>query len=152
YLLSISKNGQLGGGGTDTTAPTVASVTAPPLTAGGNHPYTFSVTFADNLALDPATLSNTNLVVNGPNGYSQATTFVGASPNTPATPLVATYSVPAPAEGWGTSNNGSYTIHLNGGQVGDTATPANTIAAADIGTFTVVIDTAPPVVSNLNAP
>jgi hypothetical protein len=152
YLLSISKNGQLGGGGSDTVAPAVAGISAPTLTAGGNHLYMFNVTYTDNVAVDPVTLSNTNLVVNGPHAYSQSATFVGANPNTPGASVVATYSIPAPPGGWATSTNGSYTIHLNGGQVGDTATPANTIPAGDIGTFTVAIDAVPPVVTHLTAP
>src|SRR5262249_20236251 len=79
-------------------------------------------------------------------------TFVSASPDTPAGTVVATYRVDAPAGGWVVGSDGTYTIHVNAGQVGDTAAPANTVAEADIGQFTVDIDVTPPVAAGLDAP
>jgi hypothetical protein len=115
--------------GTDTTAPAVTAATLPSITSASTSAYTFAVTYTDNVAINAATLGNNNLLVTGP-GYSKVATLVSSGLINGPT-IVATYSVPAPAAGWTTSSNGSYTVALQSNQVADTSgnfAPANSFA------------------------
>ena len=131
-------------GGSDTTPPT-ASVTAPDLTTGGTSTYDFTVTFSDNTAIDVSTLDNSDVLVTGPNSFSQVATFVSVDVNTDGTPRTATYQLNAPNVTWESTDNGTYTVDLVADQVSDTS--ANAAIASTLGTFDVNItptDTTPP--------
>jgi hypothetical protein len=120
----------------DTTAPT-ATLTATNIAApiSGNH--TFSVSYTDNAAIDPSTLDGSDVLVQGPNSYSQTAHFISFSGS--GNHYVAIYSVtpPAGATGWTANANGIYTVSMRSGQVTDTS--HNAVAAGAIGTFSVSI-------------
>jgi glucose/arabinose dehydrogenase len=124
----------------DTTLPT-ATLNANPLSVvpNSNSPYTFNVTYSDNVAVNSSTLDSTDLVVTGPNGYSQLATFVSAIPSTNGSPLTATYRITPQGGTWDTNEAGTYTVTLQANQVRDTS--SNAVVAATLGTFQVNVST-----------
>jgi fibronectin type 3 domain-containing protein len=125
-----------GGPSVSATRPTATLTSAAPITAATASPYTFNATYTDSLGINASTIGNQNIVVTG-TGYSQAATLVSTGLSNSPT-IVATYSVPAPAGGWATSTNGSYTITLQANQVADTS--GNFAAGpTSLGTFAVSI-------------
>jgi cyclophilin family peptidyl-prolyl cis-trans isomerase len=138
----------------DLVTPTVAAVS--PLTIGsGNNSFTFTVTYHDDVAIRPETISARNVQVTGPNSFSA----VGDATAAPAVALagtttqpngdiVATYRVtPTPGGPFTGANNGTYTVSMLATQVGDTS--GNIVAAGSIGALT--LDVTPPtaIASNL---
>lgn len=128
----------LGDGNVDTTPP-VAMVNVANITTGGSPTHSFTVTYTDDSAVSVASLGSSNLVVTGPNGYSNLVDFVGVDTPTDGTPRIASYSVAAPSGTWGVADNGSYHITVQNGQVTDTFN--NSIAESVLGAFTVAIAT-----------
>jgi hypothetical protein len=125
------------------TAPPTASASAPTVTTPGAAAQTVTVVYADNVGVDVGTLGTGDVVVTGPNGYAATATFVGSSGA--ATARSAVYTVPAPAGGWKSVHNGTYTIALAANQVADTA--GNVAAAGLIGSFAVALDATAPTVA-----
>jgi Domain of unknown function (DUF4347)/NPCBM/NEW2 domain/Glucose / Sorbosone dehydrogenase/Calx-beta domain len=125
----------------DTTAPT-ATLNAIPLSVSPNSttPYTFAVTYSDNVAVNSSTLDSTDLLVTGLNSYSQLATFVSATPSTNGSSLTATYRINPAAGAWDTNEAGTYTVALQTNQVRDTSN--NAVIAATLGTFQVDVSTA----------
>ena len=127
---------------TDTTAPT-ALLTASNLTSGGGGTYTFTVTYSDNVAVNVSTLNSSDVVVTGPNSFSQAATFVSVDTNSNGATRTATYRITAPGGTWDLTDNGTYNISLQASQVADTS--GNFAAAGSLGTFGVnIADTTAP--------
>jgi len=124
----------------DTTAPTVAANISD-ITAGDVPSHSFSVTYTDNTAVRVSTLGDGDFYVTGPNGFSNVVDFVGVDTPSDGTPRTAVYAVPAPGGLWDSSDNGVYVIHLQEGEVTDTAN--NAAPAGSIGSFTVSIASAP---------
>jgi glucose/arabinose dehydrogenase len=124
----------------DTTAP-IATLNASTLTTTPNSttPYTFTVTYSDNVAVNVSTLDSTDLLVTGPNNYSQLATFVSATPATNGSSVTATYRIAAPGSSWDTNESGTYTVALQGSQVSDTN--SNAIDSVTLGTFLVNVST-----------
>jgi hypothetical protein len=127
-------SGKLGTFTVDTVAPT-ASLKAANVTKAGGKTCTFSVTYADNLAVNAATLDNSDILVTGPNGFSQAAAFVSVNNRKYGTPRKATYRFVPPGGAWNAADNGTYTISIQPNQVTDRC--GNPVAAASLGTFTV---------------
>ena len=121
----------------DTTAPRAAA-TLPDITQSGDTTYTFTVSYGDNLAVDTASLGNGNIVVSGPNGLSQAATFVSADSPANGSLRVATYRISAPGGNWVSSADGEYTVSVQPSQITDVA--GNLMPAGPIGTFNVAAD------------
>src|SRR5262249_40200959 len=110
--------------------------------------YPFSITLTDETAVDVTTLAGTNILVTGPNGFSQLAAFVSAAPNTNGPSIVASYTITPPGGAWSTAANGTYTIAMQANQVKDTS--GNAVPAGSLGTFTVAIPaplffTSPPI-------
>ena len=103
---------------------------------------TFTVSYADNYALNVATLDGNDIVVSGPGGFTAAAAFVSVNVNSNGTARTATYSFSAPGGTWDTADTGTYTISLQAGQVSDTS--GNFAAAASLGTFAYPAPPAPP--------
>jgi glucose/arabinose dehydrogenase len=121
---------------TDVTPPTTI-INAPNLTTSGGNTYTFNVTYSDNTIVNVATLDSNDLLVTGPNGFSQLAKFVSVDDNSENSPRTATYSI-NPVEGnWNVSNNGTYAIALQANQVGDIN--GNFTEAGTVGSFKVDI-------------
>ncbi|MBH8576603.1 PQQ-dependent sugar dehydrogenase [Nostocaceae cyanobacterium CENA369] len=122
---------------TDITPPT-ATANAANLTTGGGDSYTFTVNYSDNTAVNVASLDNNDVIVTGPNGFTQSAALVSVDNNSNGSQRIATYKI-NPLEGttWNISNNGTYTIALQTNQVSDTK--GNFASAGSIGSFQVNI-------------
>lgn len=104
----------------DSTAPG-ATVNAAPITTGGAGTYSFTVTYADNIAFDVGTINTNNVSIATPNGGRITPTNVTFSANADDTQVVATYTIAAPGGDWGAEDNGAYSITLHTQSARDTA-------------------------------
>jgi hypothetical protein len=128
----------------DTQAPT-ATLQASAVTtsnAASSNPYKFSITFADNVAVDEATLLNALVEVVPPGAGApifatvNKTTANGTSDSIGnAQSFTVTYQITPPGGSWISADNGTYTVILGGGAVTDLA--GNSVAPGTVGTFTV---------------
>ena len=114
--------------------PLSAAAALPPITAAGRD-YTFSITYSDPSPIDPSTLTGSNLLVTGPNGFSQAATLVAVDSSTPGSPRTATYRIRPPSRLWMAADDGNYTVALQPSQISDTA--GRYAPPMSLGTFTV---------------
>jgi uncharacterized delta-60 repeat protein len=110
----------------------------------------FSVQYTDATPISIASLASTNILVDGPNGFGQYATFISSSPASNSTSVVANYDIVPPTGSayFGSTNNGSYVVILEPGQVADTANPANYASVGLLGQFQVNIaaaNNAPPI-------
>jgi hypothetical protein len=131
----------LGDGRLDTTPP-AALLSVGDITMGGSPSHSCSVTYTDDTAVRLASLDSFDLLVLGPNGYSNLVEFVGADLPLDGTPITATYSIPAPNELWSAVDNGVYEVILMGNEVEDIFN--NAISETVLGSFTVAISAASP--------
>src|SRR5262249_33279926 len=107
--------------------------------AAGATAYTFQITYTDDTAVNVSTLGNGNVQVTGPNGFSQAATFVSVDTNTNGTPRTATYSITPPGGAWRPSAYRTYNVSVVANQV---AEPSRTfVRAGATGQFQALIPT-----------
>jgi hypothetical protein len=107
---------------TDTTVPLPPLVTpASPLSPTVAKPqslvkkgkfYQLKVTYSHPSGINLATVGNDDVVVTGPNGFSQPMTLVKAKPKKKGTVVQATYRLAAPGGTWDAGDNGVYTAVL----------------------------------------
>ena len=128
----------------DTQSPT-AALQASAVTganAAALNPYTFTITYSDNVALAFSTLSNAQVQVVPPGLAAPIsatvvnTMAVGSSDvlgNAPS--FIVTYQITPPGGSWSPADNGTYTVTLGGGLVTDLA--GNLVASGSLGTFSV---------------
>lgn len=135
----------LGSGALDTTPP-VASLNVANLSAAGAPSHSCSVTYTDNTAVRLASLGPADLVVTGPNGYSNLVEFVGADLPDDGSPVIASYSILAPGGTWDEADNGTYAVVLLEDEVQDIYN--NPTPRTALGSFDVAI--APPPTCALN--
>ena len=119
----------------DTVPPTATSAPAGVNTPGGTS-YVFTVTYADNTAINVSTLDSSDVIVTGPSAFSAPATFVTVDNNTNGTPRTATYSITPPGGTWDAADNGTYSVVMQASQVSDTI--GNFVAAGTLGTFQVL--------------
>lgn len=110
------------------------SIDAPP--ALGAASFAFTIVLSDNLGLEPASLGDGDVVVRGPGGYSAAGALVAVAPGDAGTTLV-TVRIAAPGGRWSPAANGTYSVSLVEGAVGDRA--GNWAAATTVGSFRVAL-------------
>jgi hypothetical protein len=122
----------------DETAPT-AQLSAPTLATSSNTPYSFSVTYGDNIGINAGTIDSRDIRVTGPNGFSQLAQLVSVNPAGNGSPLTAIYQLTAPDQIWNWNERGIYTVTLLAGAVQDTR---NNTTTTDIrlGSFQVAVD------------
>lgn len=131
----------LGDGALDSSPPE-ALLSVADLTVGGSPSHSCSVTYNDDSAVRLSSLDSTDLLVTGPNVYSQFAEFIGADLSGDGSPITGSYSIDAPNGTWAAADNGTYTVTLQQDAVEDTL--GNLTAEAVLGTFDVVISTAIP--------
>ena len=126
----------------DVTPPTVTlNALAAPVDASSN--YNFTVTYADANGIDSTSLNGSNILVTGPNGFSQLATFISVANPVSGGQRTATYQITAPGGTWNNADNGSYAFALVADQVRDI--PGNSALAKALGTLKVsLVDTTPP--------
>jgi hypothetical protein len=137
------------------TPPTATATTTNLTTAAiGSTTYTFTVNYTDGAVLNLTSLGNSNLLVNGPNGFSQYATYVSAGTATTDSGgyqhTAVTYKITAPSGAWAKGQDGTYTIELLPNQITDNE--GNVASDAIIGSFSVNFTgpTAVATVSNVN--
>lgn len=116
--------------------------------AGVNNPYTFTITYADDTAIDVGTVINNNnaIRVTGPGGFDKLATYVSITNSTNGTPRTATYSLAVPGGTWDKADNGTYSVSVEANQVKATsliAVPASLLGQFFVGipsTYTVTND------------
>ena len=119
----------------DTIAPIAAATLSPIL--GSTTAYQFTVNYTDNQDLNLNDFDSNNILVTGPNGYSQLATEVGApvdanpSTNAQYDPYNVTYQITPPDSSWSVADNGAYTFTLQAHQVADNS--GNYAAAQVLG-------------------
>ncbi len=123
----------------DVTPPT-ASLGVSTITNSSSAPYQFTVTYSDNAAMNIATIDGNDLLVTGPNNFSQMAALVRVDNSTNGTPRTATYQINPPGGQWDVTDNGTYSVLLQPNQVSDTS--GNFVSASTLGTF--VVSVAPP--------
>jgi len=131
----------LGGGSLDTIPP-LPSLSVADITLGGSPSHSCSVTYTDDTAVRLSSLDSSDVLVAGPNGYSNLVEFVGADLPADGAPVTATYSIPAPGGSWEVADNGVYQVLLMENEVEDTFN--NTIPQTVLGSFNVAISTVSP--------
>ena len=103
----------------------------------------FSVTFADNIAIDLATIGSDDVTVTAPDGKTVPVTLAGVNANSNGSPLTATYAI-APLGGtWDAADVGDYSVAINAEAVSDingNKTTAATIGKLALGVLTPVSD------------
>jgi len=124
----------------DDEAPT-AVLDASDVTERGAATHAFTVTYADNVAVDVSTLDDSDIRVTGPGGFDQVAEFVNVDVDAAGTPRTATYSITAPDQGWDVAHNGLYTVYVATDEVEDTS--GNPVEAGELGTFNVSIPQPP---------
>ena len=131
------------GSGTDIGAverdlsPPTAVLSAAPGVDGVSNPtqYDFTITFSDDFGLVAATFDNADILVTGPNGFSQMAQLVSVTPAGNGSPRTVTYRIFPPGGTWDLADTGVYSIAVLATQVSDTG--GNFIAASVLGTFSV---------------
>lgn len=106
----------------DTIAPTASATLSPIL--GGTSAYQFTVDYSDNQDLNTTDFGDQNILVTGPNGYSQYATYVGDTDANPSSesqydPYDANYQITPPDGTWDIADNGQYTFTLEPNQIAD---------------------------------
>jgi hypothetical protein len=89
----------------------------------------------DDSALRVATIGTGNILVTGPNSFSNLVELAGVNLLTECTPRIATYSLKAPLGFWQATDNGVYQLTLLPDEVTDIY--GNAIGLANLGSFTV---------------
>ena len=123
--------------GTLDTTPPVAVLNVANITINGSPSHALTVSYTDTTAVDVTTLGQGDLLVTGPNNYSNLVDFVSVDTPTDGTPRTATYSIPAPGGDWDAADNGDYQVTLLDGEVSDAFN--NALSQTVLGSFSVAI-------------
>ncbi|QGQ22044.1 hypothetical protein F1728_04755 [Gimesia benthica] len=95
-----------------------ASVSQVETAENGLDSYSFTVEFSDDSAIDISTIDVNDVTVTGPHDTLVVTSAVVHS-GVDGSPVSVTYTVTPPGGFWDLTDNGTYSIQLNGSEVGD---------------------------------
>ncbi len=127
----------------DTTPPTAALVAAGVTSTSAPDPYTFTVTYADNIGIAVSSLAGAVVQVTPPGGGPitagvASTKAVGLTdPSGNAKSFVVTYEITPPGGTWSATDDGTYTVTLGGTPVTDLS--GNAVKTGSLGSFVVNI-------------
>ena len=102
----------------------------------------FSVTYADNREIDPATIDASDITVTAPNGTVVPVTLTGTNGGRGKS-HTAIYSIAAPGGTWDAADVGNYTVAVNAGAISDVSgnkTPAKTLGKLALNVLTPTSD------------
>ncbi|MEG4959262.1 MULTISPECIES: DUF4347 domain-containing protein [unclassified Microcoleus] len=133
----------------DKTPPTGSLNAVADITIAGQSSQSLTVTFSDNNTVDVSSLDSYDALINWSGGDITAQ-FVSVDTNSSGTPRTATYSFTPPDGSWDYTDNGTYTVKLQGSQVKDSL--GNLNAATSLGNFNVNIADPVPIPTILNQP
>jgi len=107
--------------------------------------YQFQVTYADAAGVDASSVDGGDVLVTGPNDYSQMGVVRGVKKAKKGAVYTVKYRVLAPAGKWNAADNGAYMVSLEGGQVRNLlGNFADSVEG--LGAFTVNSKAAPPAI------
>ncbi len=116
----------------------LAELQANDLTTTGNAELVFTVTYADDVAINVSTLDNQDVRVVGPGNYDKLARLVSVDTAANGTPRVATYAADPPVGAlWTSDDNGTYVVSMVADQVRDTENAS--VPAGEIGRFNVAV-------------
>jgi hypothetical protein len=104
-----------------------------PVTLGGGTDYDFVVAFAGNHLLGHGSLDSNDILITGPNGFSQKASLLQVMPGGFTT--WAQYRIAAPGGSWDVSDNGTYAVSILPDAIFDNS--GNALQAGVLGTFNV---------------
>ncbi len=119
-----------------TNVPAASLYYAPPITTGGYGYQFFQVYYHDKNHIDFGSLSNRNLMITGPNGYSMPALYYGTFGRTTRTDVYVFYAFYPPGGSWDSADNGLYTLTLEPSQISN---GQNFAAATTLGSLNVQI-------------
>jgi len=122
--------------------PVAFPVSFLPVTTAGGTAVNFSVTYADDVAIDAAKLGTGDIRVTGPGGFDVLAAFTGSGPGSLPGETVANYTFIPPGGSWDAGDNGNYAVTLEPNQVADDV--GNFVAAGSVGGLTVDIQAGTP--------
>ncbi|MFM2312624.1 MAG: hypothetical protein RLZZ04_1900 [Cyanobacteriota bacterium] len=118
----------------DNAPPTIKFMAAD-ITKSGGKDYVFTINYGDETTIDKTTFDNKDILVTGPNEFSQLAELVNVEKNSDGSSQAVTYRIDAPSNYWNISDRGTYSIDLQANQVSDTN--GNFISANTLDTFDV---------------
>lgn len=105
---------------TGVVLPPSAELVANSITTPGLSTASLTVTYSDDAGINVSTIGTGDIRVTGPNGFNVLAGFASVNSTTNGTPRSAVYAVAPPSGStWTAAHNGSYTVSLEAGQVGD---------------------------------
>ncbi|MDB5297606.1 MAG: conserved repeat domain protein [Phycisphaerales bacterium] len=119
------------------TQPPTGQLSVSDITAGGAATQTFTVTWADDIQVNAASVGTGDVVVTGPSAYNQTATLLSKVANSNGSVVTATYSIPAPGGKWASTANGQYVVSVAPNQVTDAK--GNVTPGAALGQFGVTV-------------
>ena len=99
--------------------------------------HSFTVSYADNFAVDVTSLSSSDIRITGTNGFNQLAVLASVDAPSNGTPRTASYQVSGPSGAWNSAANGIYTVSVEPNRVRDTS--ANLMPSGPLGTFSVAV-------------
>jgi hypothetical protein len=133
--ISVPAPGNTGGNPTPTdTTPPTAAIAAPIANPGADTAMVdFAVNFSDDTAINVASITNGDVTIAGPNGFSENAILLSTSGS--GQNVTGNFQALGPNGIFSAAANGHYTISLNAGSVTDTS--GNGVAGAALGGFDV---------------
>ena len=103
-------------------------------TAGGTS-HAISVQFVGEQRLDPFVFDNDDILVTGPNGFSEFATLDALTPRAYTEQIIGDYTLVPPGGAWGAGDEGTYVVNLRGNEIRDIY--GESFPAATLGSFVV---------------
>jgi Ca2+-binding RTX toxin-like protein len=117
----------------DVTLPTAGLTQVGNITTAGDTVQQLFVNYTDNTGIDVTTIDDRDIKING----NIPVTKVSVDNNSNGTPRLVTYSFTPPGGTWDDTDNGTYTVDLQGTEVKNTL--GNFVAAGSLGNIVVNI-------------
>ena len=119
----------------DGSAPTVSAVSSPGIVLPGGTSHVVTVTYSDDLGIDPDTVGPDDISVFTQGGSPLPVGNVGISSAGGGTVVTVTYTLTPPNGAWDYTDNGTYTVRVNANAVRDLS--GKGVAANAGGSFVV---------------
>jgi len=143
YVRNFNSTADIGAVEVQPPGLPVAQASAADVSTPGGTSYTFTVLVADptgsNNGINVGSIINNNSAVHvtGPGGIDLPATYVSIDNSANGTPRTATFSITPPGGSWDGSDNGPYSLVIQGSQVADI--DGNFVQAGSVGSFTVLL-------------
>ncbi|HZZ42832.1 MAG TPA: SdrD B-like domain-containing protein [Tepidisphaeraceae bacterium] len=131
------------------TPPTAAFI--PGALASDKSSFQFTVSYDDDLGIQPSTIDSSDLSVTGPAGPVKAITLLSTTSTDNGRGVIATYQATGPVGAWDWEDDGTYSVSINSNQILDRT--SDPVESGPIGSFSVslIAPNAPDLVPQLPA-